>query len=512
MPEVVLVYPPISKPSEPPVGVATLAGWLRERGIDCELVDARMEFLEETLDAACLAPFRDRRIYLDPQRHQGTLARLHQQLRRATPPQDRLTVTDHRPADRPLFSRADIRASIDESRVFQPAMQRLAERIASDRPRLVGISIGYLSQLVAALQLLRHLERCAPSLPVVLGGSLVRSWREHLEREGLLDQERYRFGAGQRALAELLGPLGARAGAAVASPRYVELLARHRYLAPVAIGSVALSEGCYWRRCTFCHEAQADRFRPLARRDAEQVLLGLQEQGLRFIHLTDHAISPAALRLLTQVWRDEGVQWYGFVRLHSRLTDPAFARALADAGCVMLEIGLESASPAVLEAMAKGHRPGLASRAIQVLADAGIRVFVYVMFGFPTETDEDRASTLAFLDGHASWIHGLNASIFNLPVGSALEREPERFGIRRLMPFRAGQELSLYRDFVARHDRLAVRRFLSEHLHRSEPLAPVLRRTPRSFKSNHAPFVPLAASGRPSAVAEGSRRRGIVGR
>jgi hypothetical protein len=143
--------------------------------------------------------------------------------------------------------------------------------------------------------------------------------------------------------------------------------------------------------------------------------------------------------------------------------------------------------------MDKGHEPELASRIVRNLTEAGIRVFGYVMFGFPNESDDDRALTLAFLERHAEWIHGLNVSIFNLPVGSLLEREPERFGIERLMPFRPGQELSFYRDFVSGHDRRGVRQFLAKRLHRSEALAPVLRRSPRSFKSNHAPFVPLGA-------------------
>lgn len=491
MPDVTFVFPPMTKPSEPPVGVGMLGGWLQSQGVDCELIDGRMEFLDEALDDSFVAPFRQRAVYADPARHLGALARLGEGLRQRTPPTDRLTITDHRPARHPLFNRGAIRQSVADSQVFAGAMARLAERIVAAAPRLCGISIGYLSQLVAGLQLARELARQAPELPVLIGGSLVSSWRQHLEAESLLGGECYLFGAGEQSLPEPLGRVGLSAEPAVAAPRYAELLRRHRYLAPEPIGSVCLSRGCSWGRCTFCHEAGAQRFVPLRSEEIELVVGGLLDQGLRFLHLTDHAVPLPALRALGGMLRGADVGWYGFVRLAEPLADPGFAQVLADGGCAMLELGIESASGAVLGAMQKGHTPELASRIVRALADAGIRVFAYVMFGFPTESDDDRRRTLAFLEQHAPWLHGLNVSLFNLPVGSTLEQQPERFGIERLMPFREGQELSLYRDFVSGHDRRDVRRFLETELRRSEPLVPVLRRTPRSFKSNHAPFVPI---------------------
>ncbi|MBW2525278.1 MAG: radical SAM protein [Deltaproteobacteria bacterium] len=493
MPEVTLVFPPTTKPSEPPVGIGMLGGWLRAQGIDCELIDGRLEFLEGALDRSYLDPFRNQEIYTEPDRHLGALARLNEGLRQLAPAEDRLSITDHRPTHHPLFSRDGIRQGVAESRVFAPAMAALADRIAADPPKLCGISVGYLSQLVAGLQLGRELRRRAPGLPLVYGGSLVSSWRRHLEREGLGAGERYLFGPGELCLPDVLREVGLTAAPSVAPPRYAELFDRHQYLAPKRIASVSLSRGCPWGRCTFCHEARSERFAPLRARDIERVVAGLLEQQVDCLHLTDHAVPLAALRRLAELLPGSPVEWYGFVLLSEQLADPAFVRALADSGCAMLELGIESGSVDVLDAMDKGHTPELASRIIRVLADAGIRVFGYVMFGFPSESDEDRQQTLSFLEQHAAWIHGLNVSIFNLPVGSKIEREPERFGIERLMPFREGQELSFYRDFVSGHDRRAVRHFLETKLRRSEALAPVLRRTPRSFKSNHAPFVPIRA-------------------
>ena len=46
-----LIHPPVSKPCEPPAGIARLAGALREHGVSCTLIDANVEGLYFLLDA-----------------------------------------------------------------------------------------------------------------------------------------------------------------------------------------------------------------------------------------------------------------------------------------------------------------------------------------------------------------------------------------------------------------------------------------------------------------------------
>ena len=47
-----LIYPPLAKPCEPPAGIAHLAGALRENDIPCTLLDANIEGLLFLLEAA----------------------------------------------------------------------------------------------------------------------------------------------------------------------------------------------------------------------------------------------------------------------------------------------------------------------------------------------------------------------------------------------------------------------------------------------------------------------------
>ena len=40
---IVLIYPPVAKPGEPPAGIARLAGALRQNDIQCKVIDANIE-------------------------------------------------------------------------------------------------------------------------------------------------------------------------------------------------------------------------------------------------------------------------------------------------------------------------------------------------------------------------------------------------------------------------------------------------------------------------------------
>ncbi|MCX7635569.1 MAG: hypothetical protein N2Z74_07490, partial [Syntrophales bacterium] len=47
---ILLIHPPVVRPTEPPPGVAALAGALRQRGLVCRVIDANIEGLLSLLD------------------------------------------------------------------------------------------------------------------------------------------------------------------------------------------------------------------------------------------------------------------------------------------------------------------------------------------------------------------------------------------------------------------------------------------------------------------------------
>jgi radical SAM superfamily enzyme YgiQ (UPF0313 family) len=208
------------------------------------------------------------------------------------------------------------------------------------------------------------------------------------------------------------------------------------------------------------------------------------------IHFTDSALPPAHLgRVADVIARDRlPLQWRGFVRCEKHFADPVFAQRLRDGGCAMLQLGIETGSERVLDLLGKGTGDADRSRRVlQVLGNAGIRSYVYLLFGVPSETDADREQTLALVEAEARNIHAVNLAILNLPRGSPMWLNPQQFGITRIQPFHVETDLSLYDDFYCgdEHPRTQARRWLDRRFGKSAAVRQIGADFRSPFKENH---------------------------
>jgi hypothetical protein len=498
-----LIYPPFTKATEPPAGIARLAGALAASGGRADVLDlnldAQLHLLGLDLPAPDtwtrravlqrdrnLAAIRDPRTYGNRDRYAAAVRGLNQLLAAAGRMSGRrIGLADYGdPQWSPLRSADLLRqaAEPDAHPLGGYFRERLARSIAARRPERIGLSVNFLNQALSAFALLGIIRRDYPDVPVAVGGGLVTSW---LGRPGWTHPfgeltTDWIAGAGEAPLLRLAGlsePLPA-----LPVPAY-DGFPIDAYLAPGFILEFGFSEGCFWNRCAFCSERTEGR--PYAGWPAGAAAAALR--GLTahhrpvLIHLLDNALSPAALRAL--IADPPGAPWYGFARFTPELADPEFCRGLKRSGCRLLQLGLESGDPAVLERMQKGIDLQAAGRTLHRLHDAGIGTYVYLLFGTPWEAEPEARRTMDFVAGHAPAIGFLNVSVFNLPRGC-----DEAAGLET-RPF-SDADLSLYEDF--RHplgwDRLAVRRFLDREFTRHPLIAPILRPTPPEFTSNHAPF------------------------
>ena len=501
-----LINPPVVKPSEPPPGLAKLAGALRDHSLPCVLLDANLEG-----DLALLAHsprgrppprdawtrrafrnlsesiviIRDRRALKNPDRFRRAVMDVNRALAQSVPSEAvKISLVDYEDAAlSPLRSSDLIRAA--ETPEHNPFFVYFAERLPSlldeeDAP-LVGVSLNYQSQALCAFAMMGFLKRLRPHMRIILGGGLVTSWMNRPGWRnpfaGLVDE--MVAGPGEERLLCLMGVMYQQEHH---TPEYGGLPLAD-YLSPGRVLPYSASQGCYWRRCSFCPEtAEGNPYRPLA---AHQVTADLGKLVPRMkpdmLHFLDNALSPALLAAL--VANPPGVPWYGFARVTDHLTDPDFLSALRHAGCVMVKIGLESGDQGVLDNLGKGIDLAEASRALIALRKAGIASYVYLLFGTPAETAAEAEKTLEFTARHAREITFLNLALFNLPAAG-----PEACGLTT-SPFYEG-DLSLYRHFAHPRgwDRHLVRRFLDRQFRRHPAIAPILRRDPPLFTSNHAPF------------------------
>ncbi len=497
-----LIFPPVAKPCEPPAGIALLAGVLRGHGVPCTLLDANLEGLLSLLAAppvpsdtwgrrACrglgdnLAALKDPQLYTNPDRYQRAVADLGRILDLVGRPHGLgLTLANYQ--DQllsPLKSVDLLRAAQQpETNLFYPYFsERVPGLITTEKPALVGISLNYLSQALSAFALIGFLKSQYPGLPLVLGGGLVTSWLSNSAFinpfAGLIDH--LVAGPGADALLSLLGVTNNQEHH---TPDY-EDLPLGDYLAPGLILPYAASSGCYWNKCSFCPEtAEGNPYQQLAPSEVLADLAHLiKYHPPRLLHFLDNAVSPALMRQLAE--HPPGVDWYGFARVSPLLEDPDFCLRLRQSGCLMLKLGLESGDQRVLDQMNKGIDLGLVSRALAALHAAGISTYVYLLFGTPSESIDEARKTLEFVHQHGEEITFLNLAVFNMPVCGP---DARTLALRDFYD----ADLTLYADFTHPRGwhRKAIRRFLDQEFRRDPVVAAILRQDPPLFTSNHAPF------------------------
>ncbi len=507
----ILIYPPASKPSEPPAGIARLAGFLRGHGVKCRLLDANLEGTMHLLNSASMsshkasdtwsrralrnwtgnvASLKDPETYAHIDRYKRAVADISRALEVSARDKGVIVGLANYQCSSlsPLRSRDLVRAAeTPEENPFYPYFsERLTECIEQERPTCVGISLTYLSQALCAFAMAGFIKRRYPGLQVVFGGGLVTSWLSRPDWNnpfgGLIDQ--LIAGPGEYPLLALLGIEGNKGNSS--APDFHDLPVED-YLSPGKVLPYSASSGCYWHKCSFCPEkAEGGSYiaLPLKKvRDELDALAGIIRPAL--LHLLDNAMSPALMRSLVE--NPPGLSWYGFSRIEKQLTDIDYCKALRRSGCVMLKLGIESGDQGVLDSMGKGISLDMVSLVLKALKRAGIATYVYFLFGTPYETLTEARRTLAFTVKHSAEIGFLNLAVFNMPVCGEWAQEFETSS------FYEG-DLSLYTDFFhpSGWGRRQVRDFLENEYKRERSIAAILKKDPPVFTSNHAPFFAMS--------------------
>jgi hypothetical protein len=516
-----LIFPPVAKPCEPPAGIAKLAGALRAHGISCCVLDANLEgllYLLEQPQAATdawtrravknisknIAALRDPRTYRSLDRYSRAVNDVNRVLEvSARESGVTLGLADYQHEHQSPLRSNDLIASAEhfEKDPFYPWFrERLAQTIeesclsrrsggrgekhqeSTEETPLIGFSLNYLSQALCAFAMIGYIRKELPGTRIILGGGLVTSWMKRPGWKnpftGLVDH--LIAGPGEVPVLELLG---SKAGKQVHYAPDYESLPLLDYLSPGFILPYSGSSGCYWNKCSFCPEtAEQNPYVPVpADRAMDELNTLAAKTRPVLVHLLDNAVSPALMRALAE--KPLGVPWYGFARAANEFTDVDYCRALRRSGCVMLKLGLESGDQGVLDMLQKGIDLKTVSQVLKNLYTAGIATYVYLLFGTPPEAEPEARKTLDFVVRHKDAITFLNLAIFNMPIcgNEAGEYETERF---------YEGDLSLYTGFKHPRgwDRKKVRQFLDNEFKRDHAVSAILKNDPPMFTSNHAAF------------------------
>lgn len=200
---------------------------------------------------------------------------------------------------------------------------------------------------------------------------------------------------------------------------------------------LTMAHGCYWGKCTFC-DISLDYikiYEPLAASlIADRMEEMIAQTGQTGFHFVDEAAPPALMRALALeiIRRKMVVSWWTNVRFEKNFTRD-LCLLLKRSGCIAVSGGLEVASDRLLEMIRKGITVAQVARVSKHFTDAGIMVHAYLMYGFPTQTDQETIDSLEMV--RQMFQEGVLQSafwhLFTMTAHSPVGLDPEKYKVRK---------------------------------------------------------------------------------
>jgi len=187
----------------------------------------------------------------------------------------------------------------------------------------------------------------------------------------------------------------------------------------------------------------------------------------RFFNFFDEMIPPGRLRRLSmRLLREDLEVFFSAYAKPVKAFDRALMSLSFEAGCRVVLWGVESGSQKVLDLMKKGTRVKDMEQALRASHEAGLRNLLFIMFGFPGEEFEDFTETIDFLKRNQGHIDTISKGLFMLIEGCQVQKQPERFFIRKMRPMADNYSGAISYDFETTRglDRRKVQKLYKKHL------------------------------------------------
>lgn len=378
--------------------------------------------------------------------------------------------------------------------------------LTKEQPTVVGLTVPFPGNMLGALKIAQCCKRLNPKITIVLGGGFVntelRSLKdprvfEFVDFITLDDGERplltiLEYLKGQRPIEDLYRTFrvdkdqviytnnlslhdiphkntGTPSYDGLPTDKYLSLCEMlnpmHRIWSDGRWNKLTIAHGCYWSHCSFCDislsyignydDAGAEIL-------VNRIVSLIAETGETGFHFVDEAAPPKALFALAKklIERDIIISWWGNIRFEKTFTAEK-CQLLADSGCIAISGGLEVASDRLLKLMKKGVTVEQVAVVTKNFANAGILVHAYLMYGFPSQTEQETVDSLERVrqlmkNGciHSAFWHRFAATIHS-PIGM----HPEQYNIE-LIPNEnvlfAENDIAYHDPVDTNHDMLGV--------------------------------------------------------
>lgn len=448
-----IIIPPVSDCFMPTLGAAQILSYLKQQGIVAKLYDLSAELQTIILQQEEKLPGSYKRL----------LGCEISSVRRYTAVKNALLGDDSSVPFRISYDNFtscwnwrtpdDLNCLLSTHEALLPYIEMLPSLPELEASACAAFSISFESQLIPALLIAARLKQ-QKDLPVIFGGSFFYNYAEAflkllssldlvdcliigpgekileaIERNGIqgiahsdLFEVRTVFGK------ILIQQKPSERCPKVYIPDFTDLDFT-KYFSPVKAFPYMIRNVCYYGGCKFCN---GDRdCGSVQSKEIKKAFLSMAEIAevcnIHNVYIVDAGLSPHDFSTISSMETPVLFSWIANARFEKELDQAELIGGLRKKGCRMLRFGLESGSQRVLDLMNKGTDVSVAASILKKLHAAGILAHVYLMFGYPGETEGDRMKTIRFLEQNMCYIDSYSVSIFQpIPRTPVYEEIKER--------------------------------------------------------------------------------------
>tara|TARA_R110000787_G_scaffold167495_7_gene280443 strand:- start:2101 stop:3957 length:1857 start_codon:yes stop_codon:yes gene_type:complete len=209
----------------------------------------------------------------------------------------------------------------------------------------------------------------------------------------------------------------------------------HRMWTDARWNKLTISHGCYWKQCSFC-DVSLDYIGNYQNTTAEDLVNKIEkiisDTGITGFHFVDEAAPPKMLRALSNklIERNVSITWWTNIRFEKTF-DFELCQIMAKSGCIAVTGGLEVASDRLLTKMKKGVDIAQVARVTHNFSENNIMVHAYLMYGFPTQTEQETIDSLEVVKQlfERNCIQSAFWHLFTTTVHSPIGKNPQEFEI-----------------------------------------------------------------------------------
>lgn len=394
------------------------------------------------------------------------------------------------------------------------------------QPKLAAISVPFPGNLYSSLRCGQWIKQNYPGVKVAMGGGFANTELRSLSDARVFEfydyitlddgeaplEQLVQLVEGHRATEELKRTFTLQEGvvqyinnnscadykqAQVGTPDYSDFLL-DKYISAIEVvnpmhrmwsdgrwNKLTMAHGCYWGKCTFCDISldYIKLYEPIAASLLVDRMEEMMKQtGQNGFHFVDEAAPPAMMRALALeiIRRKLTVSWWANVRFEKSFTRD-LCLLLKRSGCIAVSGGLEVAGDRLLELIQKGITVAQVAQVNKHFTEADIMVHAYLMYGFPTQTEQETIDSLEMVRQlfAAGILQSAFWHLFTMTIHSPVGMQPEKFQVKResaLVGAFANNDLVHIDESGAEHEAFAfgLKKSLFNYMHGiglNEPLS-----------------------------------------